>query len=74
MTPLELKNQPAFPQRDERGDGSYIQYAGISIRDYFAAKAMQSMSTGEWPNMGTYQEIAKRAYVLADAMLKARQS
>lgn len=30
---------PAFPQRHEAGDGSYIEYLGLTVRDYFAAKA-----------------------------------
>lgn len=47
----------------------------IDLRDYFAAKAMQGMlaSCTGW---GTSDEnrLAKEAYVIAEAMIKARQS
>lgn len=49
---------------------------GMTLRDYFAAKAMQSMTvnpptyikSGDWIN-----NIACEAYRMADAMLKARE-
>lgn len=40
---------------------------GITVRDYFAAKAMQGLN-GE----GGYEQCAKWAYGMADAMMKAR--
>lgn len=48
---------------------------GMTLRDYFAAKAMQSMvqawiSTNQYPT--TDREVAVNAYALADAMLDAR--
>jgi len=45
--------------------------AGMSLRDYFAAKAMQGFQ-GEWVYDNS-DEIASKAYALADAMLKARE-
>ncbi len=49
--------------------------AGMTLRDYFAAKAMQALiiangpaPQGGWP---TYAE--RTAYLVADAMLKARE-
>ena len=44
---------------------------GLSVRDYFAAKAMNGMFQG-WPNDADAAEIARRSYVLADAMIEAR--
>jgi hypothetical protein len=45
----------------------------MTLRDYFAAKAMQGDLIG-----GVHHDIfditAKRAYALADEMLKARQA
>lgn len=43
---------------------------GMSLRDYFAAKAMQGMLADPEviPNIGT----ARTAYEMADAMLRAR--
>ena len=44
----------------------------MTLRDYFAAKAMQGICasgpTNEWSN----SRLAAEAYDLADAMLKAR--
>lgn len=45
-------------------------FAGMTLRDYFAAKAMQSIVTMD--HVDTYESAADRAYAMADAMLKAR--
>ena len=42
---------------------------GLTIRDYFAAKAMQVYFDTDV----TYKCIAKAAYEMADAMLEARK-
>lgn len=54
---------------------------GISIRDYFAAKAMAAIvrrwdghSFGGGPDSPQYKELAEDAYFIADAMLRARES
>jgi hypothetical protein len=45
---------------------------GMTLRDYFAAKAMQGMMVDtEIPNC---THIAKESYRMADAMLKAREA
>ncbi len=49
------------------------QLRGISVRDYFAAKAMQGMVSAEFAGNVTTDYWAKEAYKVADAMLKARQ-
>lgn len=48
-------------------------YPGLSVRDYFAAKAMQGFASSDeaWP-AGT-AGMALTAYEWADAMLKARE-
>jgi len=44
---------------------------GMTLRDYFAAKAMQGLITDEyWARSSV--ESAKKAYRFADAMIKAR--
>lgn len=45
---------------------------GVTLRDYFAAKAMQGMLTGsdDWRE----SRIAELAYQMADAMMEARES
>ena len=54
---------------------------GMTLRDYFAAKAMQGLCAGfaspdgAWPDSGCsehYDVAASHAYLMADAMLKAR--
>ena len=45
--------------------------SGMSLRDYFAAAALQGMDLdGEF----AYQTYALDAYKMADAMLKAREA
>lgn len=44
----------------------------IGLRDWFAGLAMQGICTSQMGLDWTNQTIAKEAYLLADAMLKAR--
>ncbi len=47
-------------------------YEGMTLRDYFAAKAMQAcLARGDDTNR---PGIAEWAYCMADAMLKAREA
>ena len=49
---------------------------GMTLRDYFAAKAMQGLMGrvwGELPPEELFKTWATSAYALADAMLKARE-
>ena len=61
---------PAFPLQSI-GPEFAPGYAGMTLRDYFAAKAMQGMMAGNWNT--NYDAWAEDAYQLADAMLRARQ-
>lgn len=61
-----LKEPAAFPSVVD----GYIQ-DGMTLRDYFAAKAMQGFCTQEEQGLGVLK-IAASAYQLADAMLEAR--
>ncbi len=54
---------PAFPLFAATG------HSGMTLRDYFAAKAMQALVNGNYFNL-----TAKQAYEMADAMLKAREA
>lgn len=59
---------PAFPTpRYERGE---MYSLGMTLRDYFAAKAMQGMLTR--PGSVNPAQDAVFAYHVADAMLEAR--
>ena len=44
----------------------------MTLRDYFAAKAMQGFLTAEYASTYRPDGWAKEAYEMADAMLKAR--
>ncbi len=68
-------NEPAFPNEGFNGWGQPFQ--GMTLRDYFAAKAMQGFLHYS-ATKGIYtppdNELAKVSYDLADAMLKAREA
>ena len=82
---------PAFPVSTREADipqqGAYghqdgchtWQFGGLTIRDYFAAKALAALigfPTKDGENCGAkaVPKLAKWAYEYADAMLEARQS
>jgi hypothetical protein len=60
---------PAFPTLERSGADATD---GMLLRDYFAAKAMQSFLTNASPQDGHWHMEAKGAYEVADAMIKAR--
>jgi hypothetical protein len=67
----EIKNKPAFPTLKRCLSGLDLKDEGLSMRDYFAAKAMQSQILG---NMNLRMEdVAKWSYQYADAMLAERE-
>jgi len=69
---------PAFPQdrRDNKGEG--VLCFGMTLRDYFAAKVLQSFLADPEPfedcGEGLPMAYAYEAYVYADAMLRAREA
>ncbi len=62
----------AFPLPDAE-PGFRCSEPGISLRDYFAAKAMEGMFSAQHLSIAT-SEIVKMAYEAADAMLAERDS
>ena len=63
---------PAFPNEGFNGWGSPHQ--GLSLRDYFAAKAMQASVVATLnATKGDCEKLVKNSYVIADWMLKARE-
>lgn len=77
---------PAFPAA-AIGETHQINREGMTMRDYFAAKAMQiylqeqrrdrrEIEGGISPFTDTFsdQDVAELAYLMADAMLKARNT
>ena len=61
----------AFPNVHDPKTGSMSH--GMSLKDYFAAKALQGM-IAEPSLKATPEEFAQRAYMVAEAMLKAREA
>jgi len=59
-------NPPAFP------NAHYHNVSGMTLRDYFAARAMQAIISSH--DNTTLDFVSGKAYQYADAMLKARES
>lgn len=62
-------NEPAFPFKCQGPTTAPEIYYGMTLRDYFAAKAMLGVAHEALE----IDEIAVWAYKMADAMLKARE-
>lgn len=71
---------PAFPCDRICHGKEAVSSTGMSLRDYFAAKAMTAVIRDWQKSWDIYQDadtaevIARDCYIVADAMLKARQS
>ena len=69
-----MNHPPAFPIPFE------THHDGMTLRDYFAAKAMQAhlsmpeTHTAISTNKTTFQNVCSGCYAWADAMLKAREA
>lgn len=70
-------NQPAFPQTEWVTHYKEDGQEGMTLLDYFAAKALQSLIPhlsyspyNVLPDAVTAEEVAKLSYDVADAMLK----
>jgi hypothetical protein len=81
MNYVQMTNAPAFPVSFKWGK-ELRQYNGMTLRDYFAAKAMQVILQSQYED-GIYvgdgdndseHLCARSAYIMADAMLKAREA
>ena len=66
-------NQSAFPWMVD--DGKTVNgNKGMTLRDYFAAKAMQAIVSRGIVNEVPLEIYATNAYKMSDAMLKAREA
>jgi len=63
---------PAFPSTADNEYGYPAK--GMTLRDYFAAKAMQGMLACPVQPQSGADMYARDAYFVADAMLKAREA
>ena len=74
MNKDNIDGGPAFPTDGESQIGNALwHHSGMTLRDYFAAKAMQAAATSPDGTDGfTFEQRANWAYQQADAMIKAR--
>lgn len=63
---------PAFPVHPEVNTVKDTAWLGMTLRDYFAAKAMQGMLAENGGGAISNSQLANFAYEIADEMLKAR--
>ena len=61
---MKTTNTPAFPVHG---------LPGMTLRDYFAAKAMQALLSHQRTLTEFEETVARAAYEQADAMLEARE-
>jgi hypothetical protein len=71
-----MKDKPAlaFPHTWEATDGTTIIAKGMTLRDYFAAKALQALIIREGKDALYINEITTTAYQYADDMLQEREA
>lgn len=65
---------PAFPTIDANTNGGDYGTPGMTLRDYFAAKALAGMLANSSIDALKPEEFSSDAYLYADAMLKKRES
>ena len=74
MTTPNETGGPAFPIFPDSSAAHAAAHKGLTMRDYFAAKAMQGFAVDD---NATWQDglagLARAAYSWADAMLEARK-
>lgn len=77
----EVENPKAFPCLDNNEHSGQIKIhsEGMTLRDYFAAKAITGLVSatnqeGTWTATECAEEIALESYKIADAMLRQRQA
>jgi hypothetical protein len=74
-----MKNTPAFPVFPETGGGHASAFHGMTLRDYFASKAMQAQvsifenAIALAREQIKLEDICIASYEIADAMMKARE-
>ena len=72
-----MNNPPAFPQKRQiyrmgYATKEYEPVEGMTLRDYFAAQAMQGLLTSD--DIDVSYATAVLCYRMADAMMKAREA
>ena len=70
-----MNNPPAFPVQSIYIEDQETNSRGMTLRDYFAARAMQGLLAGLLADGQDlkWDQVAIDSYRQADAMLKARE-
>jgi hypothetical protein len=63
---------PAFPGVRWVQQGDKVNPEGMTLRDYFAAKAMQAIFKDGVANQSKVEDLARLSYLMADVMLRER--
>ena len=75
---VSMNNPPAFPLHNHGAQTLGLHVTGMTLRDYFAAKAMQgifaSNTEHDHADEHIFDAVAEAAYLQADAMMKAREA
>lgn len=80
-----MNNPPAFPLHNHGAQTLGLHVTGMSLRDYFAARGMETLMTKVVSELGSKHRSIEEAqkiknvyasmcYAMADAMLKAREA
>ena len=80
-----MNNPPAFPLHNHGAQTLGLHVIGMSLRDYFAARGMETLMTKVVSELGSKHRSIEEAqkiknvyasmcYAMADAMLKAREA
>ena len=69
-----MNNPPAFPLHNHGAQTLGLHVTGMSLRDYFAAKAMQGLLLDDNGDFSDHNWMAEQAYAFADAMMEARNA
>ena len=64
-----MKDIPAFPLHNHGTQTLGMHFTGMTLRDYFAAQAIQALAQ----KYSHEDDVSRNAYKIADAMMKARE-
>jgi hypothetical protein len=68
-----MNNPPAFPATAFGPSGDMINEPGMTLRDWFAGQAAGGLCAHQY-GPPQWDNIARAAYILADAMLAQREN
>jgi hypothetical protein len=69
-----MSDIPAFPLHNHGTQSLGLHFTGMTLRDYFAAQALQALIIREGKDALYINEITTTAYQYADDMLQEREA